>query len=115
MHTFRLDIDKAEFKNELLAILSRRGVSLQVTVTAAIKTNISQQLEQLVAAGTCLRYRFKNGKLSLMAAIRGYGLPITTGGTGCFRVSSRVDGTVLLEGQSMWRPWLRARVAACAI
>lgn len=70
MHTLRLDIDETGFKQQLVAILTRGGVDLQHAVTAAVKSGISQRLEQLVAAGTCLRYDFKNGNQSRVFSLK---------------------------------------------
>lgn len=70
MQTLRLDIDETGFKQQLVAILTRGGVDFQYAVIAAIKTGISQNLEQLVAAGTCLRYGFKNGNQSRIVSLK---------------------------------------------
>jgi len=73
MYTLRLDIDEGGFERQLVTILNSGGVDLQHAVIAAVKSCISKDLEQLVAAGTCLHYTFKNGGqsriLSLMEAV----------------------------------------------
>ncbi|MGC1781467.1 MAG: hypothetical protein WA708_03010 [Acidobacteriaceae bacterium] len=71
MPTLRLDIDETEFKQHLVATLTRGGVKLHNAVRTAIQTGISQQLDQLVAAGTCLRYGFKNGNQSRVVSLQG--------------------------------------------
>jgi hypothetical protein len=70
MHALRLDIDETGFKQQLVAILTSGGVDLQNAVTRAIKTGISHNLEQLVAAGICLRYGFKNGGQSRILSLK---------------------------------------------
>ncbi len=70
MHALRLDIDETGFKQQLVAILTSGGVDLQYAVTTAIKTGISHNLEQLVAAGICLRYGFKNGGQSRILSLK---------------------------------------------
>ncbi|MGA9414148.1 MAG: hypothetical protein WBV60_05610 [Terriglobales bacterium] len=70
MPTLRLDIDEAQFTQQLIAMLARGGVDLQYAVTTAVKSGISQNLEQLVAAGICLRYRFKNGGQSRILSLK---------------------------------------------
>jgi hypothetical protein len=67
---FDFDIDEAAFKEQLAAMLAHGGVALQSAISTAIKTRISQKLEQLVAAGTCLRYGFKNGAQSRIFSLK---------------------------------------------
>ena len=78
MPTLYLDINPAEFTQQLVGMLARGGVDLQTAVTTAVKAGISRNLDQLVAAGICLRYRFKNGGqsriLSLKEAVEHNGL-----------------------------------------
>ena len=68
--TIRLDIDETEFTQQIVATLACGGVSLHHAVTTAVKTGISQNLEHLVSAGTCLRYGFKNGSQSRVLSLR---------------------------------------------
>lgn len=67
--TIRLDIDEAEFTQQIVAILARGGADLHHAVMTAVKAGISQNLEQLVAAGTCLRYGFMNGSQSRILSV----------------------------------------------
>jgi hypothetical protein len=70
MPTLRLDIDEAESTQQIAAMLARGGVDLHYAATTAIKTGISRNLEQLVDAGTCLRYGFKNGSQSRILSLK---------------------------------------------
>jgi len=70
MPTLRLDIDEAEFKKHLAAIIARGGVSLHQAVLTAFKTGITQHLDELVARGICLRYSFKNGSQSRVLSLK---------------------------------------------
>lgn len=70
MLTLHLDIDETGFRQQLVAMLTRGGVGLQSAVTTAVKSGLSQELEQLVASGTCLRYGFKNGGQSHIVSLR---------------------------------------------
>lgn len=65
-----LDIDEAEFTDQLVAMLTQGGVSLHHAVATAVKTGISRNLDRLVAAGTCLRYGFKNGGQSRIRSLK---------------------------------------------
>ena len=70
MPTLRLDIDEAESTQQIAAMLARGGVDLHYAATTAVKTGISRNLEQLVDAGTCLRYGFKNGSQSRILSLK---------------------------------------------
>jgi hypothetical protein len=70
MLTLRMDIDEAEFKQHLVATLTRGGVKLHHAVRTAILAGISRRLDKLVAAGTCLRYGFKNGNQSRVVSLQ---------------------------------------------
>lgn len=65
-----LDIDEDEFTQQLLEILAHGGVNLHHAVTTAIKSGISQRLNQLVGTGICLRYGFKNGGQSRIVSLK---------------------------------------------
>ena len=71
MPTLRLDIDETEFKQHLVATLTRGGVKLHHAVRTAVQAGISRQLDPLVTAGTCLRYGFKNGNQSRVLSLQG--------------------------------------------
>ena len=68
--TLHLDIEKAQFTEQLVATLGRGGVGLQDAITTAVKAGISQRLEQHIASGNCLRYEFKNGGQSRIMSLK---------------------------------------------
>ena len=70
MPTLYLDLNRAEFTQQLVGMIGRGGVDLQTAVTTAVKAGISRNLDQLVAAGICLRYGFKNGGQSRILSLK---------------------------------------------
>jgi hypothetical protein len=70
MGTLCLDIAGTVFNQQLVAILKRGGVTLQHAVMTTVEAVISQNLEQLVAAGTCLRYSVRNGNQSKITSLK---------------------------------------------
>jgi hypothetical protein len=65
-----LDIDEIEFAKQLTAMLASGGMELRSAVMTAVRTGISRNLDQLVAAGICLRYGFKNGGQSNVFSLK---------------------------------------------
>lgn len=65
-----LDIDEIEFAKQLTAMLASCGMELRSAVMTAVRTGISRNLDQLVAAGICLRYGFKNGGQSNVFSLK---------------------------------------------
>lgn len=70
MQRLDLDINEAEFQQRLIAVLALGGVDFQHAILTSVKAAISLALDQLVTAGTCLRYGFKNGGQSRILSLK---------------------------------------------
>jgi hypothetical protein len=66
----QLDIDEGEFAEDLLATLARGGVGLLNAVRGAVTACMSRGLDQMVAAGNCMCYAFRNGCQSHVLSLK---------------------------------------------